>query len=47
MTIALAIVTNVHRQFRQHLEVSAVASEVKKKLKMREGSNMLIDRRKK
>lgn len=46
MTISLAIVTNIKRQFRQHLEVAEVASEVKKKLKMMEGSNMLVDRRK-
>lgn len=46
LSLSLAIVTNHHRSFENHLEVATVASELKKKLKQMEGSNFMIDRRK-
>jgi len=45
VSISLGIVTNKRRYFENHLEVSTVASELKKKLKTMEGSNYFEDRR--
>lgn len=44
-SVSLAIVTNERRRFSSHLEVSAIASELKKKLKSMPGSQYMRDRR--
>lgn len=46
MTISLAIVTNEFHCLHTHLEVSEIAAELKKKLKLQQGSNYLKDMRK-
>lgn len=45
MSISLAVVTNEIRTFSTHLQISEIATEVKKKLKLLPGSNYLVDRR--
>ncbi len=44
-SVSMGIVTNQRRTFASHLEVSTVASQLKKKLKTLPGSNYLPDRR--
>jgi diguanylate cyclase (GGDEF)-like protein len=46
MTISIAIVTNMEREFTHFAEISTIGAELKKYLKTLEGSNYLIDRRK-
>nr|WP_244262598.1 hypothetical protein [Thermoanaerobacter siderophilus] len=46
VSISIAIVTNEFRDFKNDLEISAVAAELKKKLKTMDGSCYLKDRRK-
>lgn len=46
MTISLAVVTNELRELHNHLEVSEIAAELKKKAKALPGSNYLKDKRK-
>jgi diguanylate cyclase (GGDEF)-like protein len=46
VSISIAIVTNEFRNFKNDLEISAVAAELKKKLKTMDGSCYLKDRRK-
>ncbi|AIS52760.1 phosphate regulon transcriptional regulatory protein PhoB [Thermoanaerobacter kivui] len=46
VSISIAIVTNEFRDFKNDLEISAVAAELKKKLKIMDGSCYLKDRRK-
>lgn len=45
VSISMGIVTNKRRAFKSHLEVSTVATELKKKLKTLDGSNYFEDRR--
>jgi len=45
MTVSLAVVTNEERQLHTHLEVSEIAAELKKKLKVLQGSNYQKDMR--
>lgn len=45
VSISIAIVTNEFRDFKSDLEISAVAAEIKKKLKTIDGSCYLKDRR--
>ena len=44
-SISIAIVSNENKSFKSHLEVSDIASEIKKLVKSKEGSNYIKDRR--
>ncbi|WP_044983983.1 GGDEF domain-containing response regulator [Thermoanaerobacterium saccharolyticum] len=46
VSISIAVVTNENRNFDNELQISAVAAEIKRKLKSMEGSKYLKDRRK-
>ncbi|MDE4542104.1 response regulator [Thermoanaerobacterium sp. R66] len=46
VSISIAVVTNENRNFDNELQISAVAAEIKRKLKSIEGSKYLKDRRK-
>ena len=45
MTLSIAVVTNEHRELLNHIHVSEIAAELKKKAKSIEGSVYLKDRR--
>jgi PleD family two-component response regulator len=46
MSISIAIVTNLEREFTHFAEIGVIGAELKKYLKTLDGSNYLIDRRK-
>jgi len=46
MTLSIAVVSNEHRELRNHLEVGEIAAELKKKAKSIVGSVYLKDKRK-
>jgi len=46
MSISIAIVTNLEREFTHFAEISTIGAELKKYLKTMKGSNYLVDRRK-
>jgi hypothetical protein len=46
MTLSIAVVTNLSRDFTHFAEIGTVGAELKKYLKTMEGSNYLVDRRK-
>ena len=45
MSLSIALIDNKNRQFANHLEVSEVAAQLKKRAKMNEGSSWVSDRR--
>lgn len=47
LTLSISVVCNERRRFRHYGAVAETASQIKKKVKSMEGSNYLIDRRKK
>lgn len=46
MTLSLAVVSNLERKFSHPLEVKAVAEELLEYIKVKPGSNIMVDRRK-